>query len=380
MRTAFFHITTIYISTHINSFSISEITSTIPDAVLYPFGFATAFRTGAAISVINHPKASTLDTEVGSRVVRSPSSGARLRLFYPTNSNETSKPTAPYLTNGKQTSNAMAARVGFEQLGLSFLLRHLATASSGCVEDAPMNNCKLPLLVYSHGYGGNMDMSTYLFREMASKGMIVAAVEHTDGTASSTVLKDGRERRFNEYLYTGRQQLIKRSTELLEAVEYLPQELENNGVDIDTIMLGGHSYGCPSAIMAANGASKDTYIDGLILHDPALGMGYGMLPPNGAISKIPTVTYVSDEYNRANVRYGSLTLHIKGCKHGNFVDAPLWAPLFIMRLLSVLIPAAGSSDPMLIHKELAESTIAFMMHKDPTSANLAKSSLFERVR
>jgi len=382
MRKAISYVRTLIVISYlqyINAFSISEVTSTIPDAVLYPFGFATAFRAGAAISVTNHPKVSPLDTKVGSKVLRLPSSGARLRLFYPTK--DTSKSTAPYLTNGRQTSNAMAARVGFEQLGLSFLLAHLATASSGCVQDAPISTYKLPLLVYSHGYGGNMDMSTYLFREMASKGMIIAAVEHTDGTASSTILKDGRERRFNEYLYTGRQQLIKRSTELLEAVEYLPNELETKyGVDVDTIMLGGHSYGCPSAIMAANGASEGTNVDGLLLHDPALGMGYGMLPPNGAISKIRTITYVSDEYNRANVRYGSLTLHIKGCKHGNFVDAPLWAPIFIMRLLSVLIPAAGSSDPVVIHKELAESTSAFMICKDPMSANVAKGRLFERVR
>ena len=368
---------------------MTDITASIPDTVLYPSSVAAAFRIGAALSVINQPKIPPLDVDVGSRVLRLPS-GARLRLFYPAkledSSSSSSQIMAPYLTNGRISSNAMAARVGFEQVGLSFLLAHLADASSGCVQDAPIaidaNNCNLPLLVYSHGYGGNMDMATYLYREMAGKGMIVAALEHTDGTASSTTLKDGRELRFNEYLFTERRQLIRRSTELLEAVEFLPQELESKyGVVVDTIMLGGHSYGCPSAIMAANGASKSTNIQGLILHDPALGMGYGMLPPNGAISRIPTITYVSDEYNRANVRYGSSTIHVKGCYHGNFVDAPLWAPSIIMKTLSkVGIPAAGPSDPTLIHKELARSSIAFMKCKDPTSVDVLKGCLFERVR
>ena len=170
---------------------------------------------------------------------------------------------APYLSDGRQTSDGMAALVGFRQLGLSFLLGHLADASSGCIQDAPMidtskttmnNNNPLPMMVYSHGYGGNMDMATYFFRTMASKGMIVAALEHTDGTASSTVLEDGYERRFNEYFMTGRQQLTRRASELLEAAEFLPKEIERRfNQTVGTIMLGGHSYGAPSAVMAANG-------------------------------------------------------------------------------------------------------------------------------
>ena len=147
---------------------------------------------------------------------------------------------APYCTNGRQTSNGMAALVGFRQLRLSFLLGHLADASSGCIENATMinsdrddtsnsenndNNNNPPLLIYSHGYGGNMDMATYFFRTMASKGMTVAALEHTDGTASSTVLDTGMERRFNEYLLTGRQQLTRRASLLLEAAEFLPNEI-----------------------------------------------------------------------------------------------------------------------------------------------------------
>eukprot|EP00553_Chaetoceros_curvisetus_P008973 CAMPEP_0204631072 /NCGR_PEP_ID=MMETSP0717-20131115/21984_1 /ASSEMBLY_ACC=CAM_ASM_000666 /TAXON_ID=230516 /ORGANISM="Chaetoceros curvisetus" /LENGTH=186 /DNA_ID=CAMNT_0051648541 /DNA_START=168 /DNA_END=725 /DNA_ORIENTATION=- len=185
---------------------------------------------------------------------------------------------------------------------------------------------------------------------MASKGIIVAAVEHTDGTASSTVLANGRERKFNQYYMTGRQQLTRRASEILEAADFLPKEIKKKySTESMTVMLGGHSYGCPSAIMAANGASEKTKIDGLILHDPALGMGYGMLPPNGSTSRIKTISYISDEYNRANVRYGDLTLHVRGSCHGNFVDAPLWAPRFVMRILSLVIPIAGPAQPMEIH-------------------------------
>ena len=196
---------------------IIDHVSSIPNTITYPAAFYSLFRVGAKVSVINQPRMGTIDkeTHVGSTVMILPS-GCRLRLFYPTDTTDTTNAFAPYCTDGKQTTKGMAGMVGFRQLGLSFLLEHLADASSGCIKDAPIHENNLPLLIYSHGYGGNMDMATYLFRTMANKGMIVAAIEHTDGTASSTVLEDGYERRFNEYLMTGRQQLTRRASESLE--------------------------------------------------------------------------------------------------------------------------------------------------------------------
>lgn len=140
------------------------------------------------------------------------------------------------------------------------------------------------------------------------------------------------------------------------------------------IFLGGHSYGAPSALLAAQqvrqpNSSDSSLVDGLILHDPALAVGYGLieLPP-----KLPTVSYTSDEYHRANIRCGT-----KGAFHGNFVDAPLWAPLWIMRALSLVIPACGPADPNLVHQQLAQSAKAFT--KNPHDITGVEKSLFERV-
>lgn len=123
--------------------------------------FAAAFRIGARISVINQPRMPKINKSVGSTVTRLPS-GARVRLFYPTSYTKEEEETmmAPYCTDGRQTSDGMAGLVGFRQLGLSFLLAHLATASSGCIEDASTISSSLssseeekglPLLIYSHG-------------------------------------------------------------------------------------------------------------------------------------------------------------------------------------------------------------------------------------
>lgn len=367
-------------------------------AVSLPLGFAAAFRTGAALAVIGQPRLpdrlpSDVVGAVGSRVIRLPTSGARVRLFYPAARQSANNLVySPYCTDGRTTSDGMAGLVGFRQLGVSFLLAHLADAPSGCYQDVPPlrsnevngNEDGMPLLVYSHGYGGNMDMATYFMRAIASTGVVVAAVEHTDGTASSTQLRDGTTLPFSPGLKTGKEQLSCRADELLEAskIVNLPSEF---AIDPSKVFLGGHSYGGPSALLAANRAAKlearKEDFAGIILHDPALDMGYGMLQDGDSRSKrnIPIISYTSDEYNRAGVKYGDSTIHVKGAFHGNFVDAPLWAPSWVMRPLSAVIPAAGPADPIQIHEELARSAAAFIDSRQVNSASVMEGRLFEYI-
>merc|ERR1711935_446557 len=91
-------------------------------------------------------------------------------------------------------------------------------------------------------------MATYFLRAIAQTGIVVAAVEHTDGTASSTVLPNGERLDFDASLCSLKDGLDKRARELLEAKEYVPSLLPGFSGEI---FLGGHSYGCPSALLAA---------------------------------------------------------------------------------------------------------------------------------
>ena len=327
-------------------------------------GYA-AFRTGAALSVINQPRVPEIDAPVGCKFTRIGDAGrsCRAKIFYPAAAGATGEDAA-YCADGRATSDGMAGLVGFRQLGLSFLLAHLADAPSGCVLDAPPAAGKFPLLVYSHGFGGNMDMGSYFLRTVASTGVIVAALEHTDGTASRTELADGSELLFSPRMLASGAQLQRRSDELAAGVGAVPGLA---GLPkIAGTFVGGHSYGGPSALLAAEALGDD--VDGAVLHDPALGMASRL-----KLTK-PTVSWTSDEYDRAGVRCGA-TFHAKGAFHGNFVDAPLWAPPWVMRPLSSVIPAAGPADPVAVHAALARGAARFM-RGEPASA-LITEPLFE---
>lgn len=331
-------------------------------------GGLAAFRAGAALSVIGQPRVPPLPDEasarVGLRTVRVGPTGCRARLFYPCASGAPGEP-APYLTDGRLTSDGMAGLVAFDKLGLSFLLAHLARASSGCEAEAPAPPREaarsLPLLVYSHGYGGNMDMATFLMRAIAAEGAVVLALEHTDGTASRTVLQSGAPLPFSPGLMSPRAQLARRAEELAAGAAHqdaLPADVAAC-VDPERVFLGGHSYGGPSALAAAELLAQDRAGPrprGLLLHDPALAMSVGPLHAPRAAA---VVSYVSDEYCGYGVRCGR-TLHCVGAKHGNFVDAALWAPLWVMRPLSLAIPAAGPVDPTRFHLALARHARSVM--------------------
>jgi len=308
---------------------------------------------------------------VGSEIVKL--GGLRCRVFYPAAS-VTGKE-APYLTEGTGTSSAMAGLVFFP----GFLLEHLGVAGSGCIEGAPpalptAGAPQYPVLVFSHGQGGNMDMQGYLLREFASFGLVAVSIEHQDGSSSTDDPKNPRP--FGRF---GGQLGVQASAEeMLRVAIALQTDDKQSGAarwggDPAGLIASGHSYGGPTALIAAS--LRPDLFRGLVLHDPAT--------TNSPKPTLPVFSVVGDQY----AGIGSLVNEVRrvssgqveeaairdrpglawagawkygGISHGNFVDAPLWAPLFIMRLLGLLlIPAAGPADPVEAHARLAESGALF---------------------
>jgi pimeloyl-ACP methyl ester carboxylesterase len=188
-----------------------------------------------------------------------------------------------------------------------------------------------------------MDMASYLFRSFAAHGIVVAAVEHTDGTASATTLDDGSTLPFSPMKLSRREQLQRRADELLAAAQ--PGALGlSDGLSLRQVVLGGHSFGGPSALLAAasRAAAPDVHLRGVLLHDPALGMGEELWAirraASGRDTDVPTLSYVSDEYDRFGVRCGAATLHTVGGFHGNF---PRLTPCPPSHCIQCAVPSDG---------------------------------------
>mmetsp|Transcript_122870 Transcript_122870/g.393595 ORF Transcript_122870/g.393595 Transcript_122870/m.393595 type:complete len:483 (-) Transcript_122870:107-1555(-) len=334
--------------------------------------FAAAFYGGAKISVIGQPRLPPLTgafASVGSRV--DIVAGLRCRTFYPSAARlGGAVAEAPYLTEGTGTSDAMAKLVFFP----GFLLEHLGFASSGCAaEGAPLlpqpGAAGYPVLVYSHGQGGNMDMGAYFLRQIASHGVIVVAVEHRDGSASTA--DPSNPRPFN--LMKGQLGVQLRAAELVEVATALSTQdgmAATLGGDPSRLLVGGHSYGGPTALLAA--CMRPQLFQGLILHDPALSSGLPKPPQpvfsvvgdqyagiQGLAREVRTVSGPAGNVAAPGGPWAGAWQYV-GVSHGNFVDAPLWAPLPIMRLLGLLlIPAAGPEEPADAHSRLAEAAASF---------------------
>ena len=56
---------------------------------------------------------------------------------------------------------------------------HLPEVSTNSCMDAPVAESQLPIVVFTHGYTGTFTDYTFLFEELASRGYVVASVDHT---------------------------------------------------------------------------------------------------------------------------------------------------------------------------------------------------------
>jgi len=258
----------------------------------------------------------------------------------------------------------------------SLLTAHLANGDCGVQLGTPPLPGQWPVLCYSHGFGGNMQMGTLVLREIASRGVIVVAVEHTDGSASRTIRADGSVLKFGDRLDGGRTAgLGRRVAELTAAAEAVLARAPELPPGIAAacrpgrLFLGGHSYGAPTALLALRAAS-DRYA-GALLHDPALVV----LPDDQLTPALPCpiLALLSDEYTASDyLRPPALTVaaaapsssgayHLRGSAHGNYVDAPFWAARLVMRLLARLgIPASGAGEQVAVLRAIGTTAAAFL--------------------
>ena len=122
----------------------------------------------------------------------------KFRVFYPTTSNATSKKSVPWLPEPHKES--MAGFISFTgasprlQRLLSLFPNIFSYINIPAVRDAPLlsRNSKYPVVVFSHGLGGNANAYSSICGNLASCGTVVFAPEHRDGSCPVAFAKTKR--------------------------------------------------------------------------------------------------------------------------------------------------------------------------------------------
>ncbi|PLB51646.1 PAF acetylhydrolase [Aspergillus steynii IBT 23096] len=190
---------------------------------------------------------------------------------------------------------------------------------------------KFPVLIFSHGYASSRTDYTKYLGELASRGYVVAAVEHRDGSCPGTMIMrtdDGSEKplysfgasdieRLNDLdrAEFKQLQLEMRQLEMEETYQVLKAINEGNGsdifsassrnegedleswkgrLDLDRLTVGGHSFGATLALRTLKGAPSEQFpARGAIVLDPGKSSG----PLNHDVD-VPTLIVHSDSWSR----------------------------------------------------------------------------------
>ncbi|TFB00774.1 Platelet-activating factor acetylhydrolase 2 [Trichoderma ghanense] len=248
-------------------------------------------------------------------------------------------------------------------------------------EDAPE---PFPVMVFSHGDASSRTDYTNFVGEMASRGYVVAAVEHRDGSGPGSLMRikgepDRRILHFEEaelesvppmdrakYKYD---QLAFRDSEILHTVGVLRAINDGQGedvynrnsrlegadlhawagrLDLGNLTIGGHSFGATGALQALKHAPSDVNpAVGGIIFDPGKESG-----PLNAVIDVPLLIVHSNTWSKhKSAFYGrphfdtvkelalgvlkripshaSWFLTSIGTSHPSVTDAPLLEPLLL---------------------------------------------------
>jgi hypothetical protein len=122
--------------------------------------------------------------------------GGSVRLYFPARVDKKNAQLVPYFLHGRATVDGTAGFLGIP----SFLLRWLVHTRPWCYDADPdwavpvPGPGTFPVVVFSHGLGGTPDCYASTIRDLASRGFLVAAVHHADGSAAYVRHDDGYER------------------------------------------------------------------------------------------------------------------------------------------------------------------------------------------
>ncbi|EIN06804.1 hypothetical protein PUNSTDRAFT_54174 [Punctularia strigosozonata HHB-11173 SS5] len=289
-----------------------------------------------------------------------------------------------FLKMAKRTPNIWYKMVGYPVAAAAIYGSTFPATKDAPLASPPPEIGKWPLMLFSHGVGCSRLMYSAFCGEMASRGYVVACVEHRDGTSpsSTVVAEDGSKKRFDWLEWsdlewpeipkdkqptddtTLRHEQIKFRVAEFEAVVDTMNKLARGEklnwysitapdfdwsrfkmVDPSRPVGAGHSLG-GSAVLAASSANKIPF-SCIIAFDPAVQR----LAPWKAPLPHPLLVVNSEEFvvgeeyrifsgQMAGTTEDSLQVFsIGGATHPSFSDVFLILPDYINRLTGLKVSA-----------------------------------------
>ena len=295
-----------------------------------------------------------------------------IQVWYPTEENSGDKEL--YIDYGDIRIKALAEQFDYKPS----VFKNLTKIETNSIKNAEPNlNKKYPLIIFSHGLGGNRTQNTIMIEELASHGYVVIGIEHAYD-ANISVFNNGDiadyrsginyERRNNQRLSPEEfweirlPQLKTRSADvgfILDRIEHgnFPSKIINI-IDVDNIGIFGHSFGGATSIYSSY---SDNRIDACINLD-----GWMVVVPDNIINDglSQEFMYIGQQQWDEKLNYEkldkfiqsnnkSLKILIPGTTHYDYSDTPY------MSRAAQLLNKSGDLESDILKNVLNELVLSF---------------------
>ncbi len=272
------------------------------------------------------------------------------RLYYP--AKEKTGAQAKYIPEFAKVKDAFQKKLGWPIP----MIEYIELIEIHAYENAEiLSNRAFPFIIYSHGLSNNYTEASARLTNLASKGYIVVAINHTYGSDFS-VFPDGTIRSFKSQSRLGDPLDFVDSTRTIRvqqwvndiktSIEYLKDSKFSSQINFDKIGMIGFSNGGSAVTLASNTID---HVKAVVNLD---GTPRGTLPDTSGISYLMMVSErqhytdqqlaawgITREFVTAPVdlkenrmkqileKSSGIWVRIHGTDHSNFIEYPLVSPL-----------------------------------------------------
>ena len=185
----------------------------------------------------------------------------RVQMWFPLNKFQGTLQKTKWIQGGNIVTEALAKDWGIP----GFILDHTNMIDSNSYFGGEIlkSEDKLPLVIISHGWGGFMNLHTNFAEDLASKGFIVASIDHTFGSVATVFSEEDVEFKSENALpyNLSRERFLDNANtviktygnDVISTIDYFENsDIYMNHIDFDKISLIGHSTGGGGAIYASS--------------------------------------------------------------------------------------------------------------------------------